>query len=1398
VRGADGKRALTRVQTSTEIRELAISRQCEEVQVSSTISDIVEVDLFLGLTDSAAAFDSSLVQGLDITRNPAAAAMSRDVSSQAANVLTMLVKGAPASFTPGFASQYALEVEDMFSMHFLDEQKKAIVDQMIANNQAFSMQPVRGKPGSMRLVPSSMLLQICPIHATRGQFGCMTRREIQERLYDTVTHSIVEISPDEFGPTDAPYNRSSEWLQTLLGASDFVRDLGFRHAQVMAARFQLNRRYRRGFMVSPTIPWRQADMQNEGIASSIDLAQHSTTVVMVSLDQNIGETFAPTVQVAITGAALPLSRAEFSSDVRAALAAALAEAAGTSPGAVSVDPSSVTEVPAGGARRLLAAAGGAWVHFNITVGFPLADRADARERADAFVLALQAAPGAELFRRVVERLQQQDSATGRLLALSALPRGDAFAAEARETEACEDSPAFELDLSELLAPAQPAWAGTASALASCSRRRLRHFPGDVMLEYDSRETAVSVRGPQSAADWALYTGLNEELGGGARDYVFAADPARQDMHWLWWDLCGEVPRTGLVDPLKWARARARFAAECCLCATDYPVSSGNRKRHVQTYAWPVALERGMHLARYDLARVWLVNPQLAGFREPATRAQFALAGVPPAGWDVLADGRSQPPQCAAGAFLAEFDACEPCPPGAFADAAGALACAACPALSTTGAPGAAASAACVCLAGYTTFGAGCEPCHAGAFKAGAGNGACEACPAGAPVSRAGASSAAACAAETPAAADGPLHESALFDAALGLLARVGSEPRCALVPDARSLACPGAAYVLVYDAHPMRARAPCLDARAARSIPALVAPAGEACVLHYAVDEARPALDALRLFPRRGYMGPAPLGLGARLEDWRAGSTVHAAPRLSAAGVDLATNTRADAAVRMVVLLAARQLDESASSPEWEWIVCGRKRAGGVGAAYALCDAGADPDSPRAVNIRNPLVLDAHVFELGGAGCCGGDPTAPASVFERELAWTPAASVGDRRDVWLYVFFMVGDSAACAAHGCDESAVYSAMRAHQLAFGGGYTPPQLALLPGTIFSYAAPGAARGARALLSHPARAPVRRRAAPRAAAPRLPAGAATRRLLVAGTPAPAQDGAEFASSQRTITSLDNNAQVAAALCSGRGHACTMYNLQVAIRTEDYCLAESELVAKYAAPLAAAVGSMAVLPVQFFNVVGVVRERYATACAAGAARRLLAAAEDVVFKSVANDKLHLVLSEAHAELFKIKTVTLTRPVGAAAPVPVSCLNTDVACVAKITGDTTLLKITPSAADVVQLDAIIGNRPSTAAAPKAAAPASSDDDDSQGLVIAVVAVTVVLFLCVLGVVAWQCTREADGAKCVAPYAPVCMPPPPPMAMHPPPMAYYPPAPGYPPYGGGPVQGRAPYPYGYSG
>lgn len=122
---AQGQRVQTRVQTRTLISRLSISSMCDKVSLSSAIEDVFEIDMYLGLVPTPSQFDASLVQARDITRTPGATHLVREVSSRASNVLTLLVKGSDDTFAQSYSKNYALEIEDMYTMHFLDINKKA-------------------------------------------------------------------------------------------------------------------------------------------------------------------------------------------------------------------------------------------------------------------------------------------------------------------------------------------------------------------------------------------------------------------------------------------------------------------------------------------------------------------------------------------------------------------------------------------------------------------------------------------------------------------------------------------------------------------------------------------------------------------------------------------------------------------------------------------------------------------------------------------------------------------------------------------------------------------------------------------------------------------------------------------------------------------------------------------------------------------------------------------------------------------------------------------------------------------------------------------------------------------------------------------------------------------------
>jgi len=1228
VRSADGKSAMTRMQTITEITGLSVLRQCEEEQTSSSVGDIIEVDMFLGLTKDLEAFNTSLIQALDITNSPTGAKMNNDASSRAANVLTMIVKGKPEVFTPTYAANYALEVEDMFTMHFLSTTKKNIVEDLIQNNAAFTQEPVPGNTdGRMRLVPTAAVLQICPIRPTRGEFGCVTRREIQERLHDSVTQSIVEISPEENVADNSSYVRSSNWLQGQLGPSEFVRNLGFAHSKVMSEKYGLNNRYRRGYMVSPTIPWRQAEMDNEGISSGIDLAQQSITFVLVAFDQNVGGVYEPAVQVAIPDISVPIPASEFSAQVQADLAAAIAAEAGSPADGTVVTPADGGD--GGGGRRLLSANSDAWTHFDVRVGFPVSDTKSAHELAEHFVQRLrtdEATVLADIMRRYHSRvLALAHPAPARMMALQSLPPFGAVAAPT-SVATCHDDALFELDLSALL-PASVR-DGKSAPTATCSSRVLRHYAGQT----DTHKTRVSVRGPQSDADWGLYAHINDKAGGGERGYSFAQDPAQQHMHWLWWDLCGDVPSTGNVDAAAWQEISGKFAKACCLCHRKHPVYTGNRKRYVHEYSWPLMLDASTDLLRLDLHSAWAVNPQLASFRHSPPVAAYSVARAPPSSWTVAADGSTRFAACGAGSFRRAAEECALCARGTFQSQPRSLACSVCPAFSTS-VSGAKTLSDCVCVAGYTRHASeGCVPCAAGRFKNNPGNNACTACAAGT-VSRAGASDVSNCRHAT----GDDVH---LFDAALGVLAYTSDvqlydialgalafnpvaarNRRCAVVDAGLGLSCPDAHYPDVFSA-PLAGVA-CVGASA-----------GECAVQYTVLPEsgAAPVVAEVAVFPQRGYMGPGPLGweqsLGARAA-WAAGTTLWFAPRVRVDGIDL--RSRADV-VRLVAVVSRHRLAHS----EWEWVVCGHRMAG-AGFAYGVCENKADPDNRHAVNIRNPAVLAARVFDLNGPDCCAGSQV-PGEEFTGALQWTPAIRSGAGEKLWLHVFFMVGDSEACLHHGCDESAVYTDMARHVRSYELANHAVRLTLLPGSSMLLSAGGKKH---TTVPMPAAVVPAQRA--RKVVQAFKKGAAatkgtSRKLLVAGN----EPNADAASAERIITSLDNDKQVLGVLCKDKQHNCAMLDVKMDLPQDEYCMSEDMILQKYKSTVIASIHEMSIMPLEYFDVISVMRPQFASICAATvpASRRLLAESE-TVFESVSSDNLYLFLSDASASKYGIKTITI-------------------------------------------------------------------------------------------------------------------------------------------------------------
>jgi len=105
------------------------------------------------------------------------------------------------------------------TLHFLDPAKKTQAKALFSDKQAFAMDAASGRE---RLVPSDALFALCPVHAVRRVLGCITRLDVQGRLFDFRTQSIVEILPPGPAGSATTVARASQWAQVHLGASAYV------------------------------------------------------------------------------------------------------------------------------------------------------------------------------------------------------------------------------------------------------------------------------------------------------------------------------------------------------------------------------------------------------------------------------------------------------------------------------------------------------------------------------------------------------------------------------------------------------------------------------------------------------------------------------------------------------------------------------------------------------------------------------------------------------------------------------------------------------------------------------------------------------------------------------------------------------------------------------------------------------------------------------------------------------------------------------------------------------------------------------------------------------------------------------------------------------------------------
>lgn len=252
------ERSMQYVNTKTAVRaENLLSKCTDSPGVLVNLFDMIQFEMIEGILDHKSQLVSGEVTYVKSNENQNDRAIVESDPSQPFTLLILIN-------TEFMATSYYMEVATIFTMYFLSIPKKIAMLDLLRSINGFSS----FSDGSIE--PNEDVLRICPLHAMRGVYGCVSRFEIQHNMYELEDSSVLDVSDNAI----LCPSLATSWAQQQRTTSDFYCSSITKHAQNIRSIFELDMDKRRAFVISQDIPWRQNDLERENIGAP-DSSQYS-------------------------------------------------------------------------------------------------------------------------------------------------------------------------------------------------------------------------------------------------------------------------------------------------------------------------------------------------------------------------------------------------------------------------------------------------------------------------------------------------------------------------------------------------------------------------------------------------------------------------------------------------------------------------------------------------------------------------------------------------------------------------------------------------------------------------------------------------------------------------------------------------------------------------------------------------------------------------------------------------------------------------------------------------------------------------------------------------------------------------------------------------------------------
>eukprot|EP00961_Rhodomonas_salina_P052201 700876-Rhodomonas_salina.1 len=277
------RKSFAKLFVEAPLKQLSVTHSCDELTAATSINDIVEVDLNIGVAASEADWANSVYQFNNLLHNTDTSdfldtSLTVKATSAKSSLITIIVRGNDAFFNAPYATPFHVEIEDMISFHFLEHSKYTDTLALMAAGNAYRMVREPGT-GYLQVALTMDAVNTCTEHTMPGDFTCAIRRNIYRRqvVEDSVTHSLAT----GVGTTDL--TATTDWLQrNVFGVSQFSKAFADDFVSLTRAKHGINDRYNKAWFVNPQFRWVAEDGSSP--QSLLSLTDKTVIVAIVTLE----------------------------------------------------------------------------------------------------------------------------------------------------------------------------------------------------------------------------------------------------------------------------------------------------------------------------------------------------------------------------------------------------------------------------------------------------------------------------------------------------------------------------------------------------------------------------------------------------------------------------------------------------------------------------------------------------------------------------------------------------------------------------------------------------------------------------------------------------------------------------------------------------------------------------------------------------------------------------------------------------------------------------------------------------------------------------------------------------------------------------------------------------------